>query len=145
MTISTYSGTPSENGRRNLKRKKLDGQKTLDTMSYSPKGASDMIAAGCGNGKIYLLDSSTAEVKRSLNNHRDHITVVAWSPNRLGTMLAAGMWAKGPPGIVDWQTATADNSIYIFDSQTGKVKLYLSVDAGAMDVRGTFHIHPQLT
>ena len=87
----------------------------VDTISYSPNG--DMIAAKCGNGKIYLLDSSTAEVRTSLNNHRDHITAVAWSPD--GTLLAAGMWA------------TAN----IFDAQSGKVKLSLSVDAGAMGVR----------
>ena len=104
----------------------------VDTISWSPTG--DLIAAGCSNGKIYLLDSSTAEVKLSLNDHQEHITAVAWSPD--GTMLAAaGIWyLKGPPGIVDWPTATTHNSIYIFDAQTGKVKRYLSVDADGMGV-----------
>ena len=50
--------------------------------------------------------------------------IIAWSPD--GTMLAAGMWA------------TAN----IFDAQSGKVKLSLSVDAGAMGVRRNRRCNP---
>ncbi len=39
----------------------------VKSISYSPAG--DMIAAGCGNGKIHLLDTATFAVKRSLNGH----------------------------------------------------------------------------
>ncbi len=39
------------------------------SISYSPAG--DMIAAGCSNGKIHLVDTVTVAVKRSLSGHSD--------------------------------------------------------------------------
>ncbi len=39
----------------------------VQSISYSPAG--DMIAAGCGNGKIHWLDAVTGTVKRSLTGH----------------------------------------------------------------------------
>ena len=41
----------------------------VQSISYSPAG--DMIAAGCSNGKIHLLDTVTVAVKRSLSGHSD--------------------------------------------------------------------------
>ncbi len=41
----------------------------VQSVSFSPMG--DMIAAGCGNGKIHLLDAVTGAVKRSLSGHSD--------------------------------------------------------------------------
>ena len=38
------------------------------SISYSPGG--DMIAAGCSNGKIYILDTVTNGVKLSVSGHR---------------------------------------------------------------------------
>jgi WD40 repeat protein len=40
----------------------------VQSISYSPAG--DMIAAGCDNGTIHLLDTGTVAVKRSLSRHR---------------------------------------------------------------------------
>jgi hypothetical protein len=40
------------------------------SVSYSPTG--DMIAAGCDNGKIYLVDNVTANVKRFLTVDSGH-------------------------------------------------------------------------
>ena len=37
------------------------------SVSFSPKG--DMIAAGCYNGTIHLVDALTTEVKRSVKGH----------------------------------------------------------------------------
>jgi hypothetical protein len=39
----------------------------------------DMIAAGCYNGKIHLLDAATGAVKRSLNGHLRYVTAVSYS------------------------------------------------------------------
>ena len=39
------------------------------SVSFSPMG--DMIAVGCYNGKIHLLDTATAAVKRSLRGHSE--------------------------------------------------------------------------
>ena len=44
------------------------GEYGVQSISYSPAG--DMIAAGCWNGKIHILDTVTVAVKRSLNGHR---------------------------------------------------------------------------
>ena len=60
----------------NTKTGKCDSTLSVDSgdygvlsISYSPAG--DMIAAGCGNGKIHILDTATVAVKRSLNGHSD--------------------------------------------------------------------------
>ena len=39
------------------------------SVSFSPMG--DMIAAGCGDGEIHLLDTATVSVKRSLSGHSE--------------------------------------------------------------------------
>jgi WD40 repeat protein len=44
------------------------GDYGVQSISYSP--AADMIAAGCYNGKIHILDTLTVAVKRSLTGHR---------------------------------------------------------------------------
>jgi hypothetical protein len=41
----------------------------VTSVSYSPAG--DMIAAGCSNGKIHLLDTATFAVKQSFRGHPD--------------------------------------------------------------------------
>ena len=40
----------------------------VQSVSFSPKG--DVIAAGCSNGKIYLVDALAGEVKSTLTGHR---------------------------------------------------------------------------
>jgi WD40 repeat protein len=40
----------------------------VQSVSFSPKG--DVIAAGCSNGKIYLVDALAGEVKSTLAGHR---------------------------------------------------------------------------
>ena len=40
----------------------------VHSVSFSPKG--DVIAAGCSNGKIYLVDALAGEVKSTLTGHR---------------------------------------------------------------------------
>ena len=39
------------------------------SVAFSPDG--DMIAAGCVNGKIHLVDALTGQVKRSVSGHSD--------------------------------------------------------------------------
>jgi WD40 repeat protein len=39
----------------------------VKSVSFSPMG--DMIAAGCGYGKIHLIDAMTVAVKRSLSGN----------------------------------------------------------------------------
>ena len=41
----------------------------VQSVSFSPKG--DVIAAGCSNGKIYLVDALAVEVKSTLTGHSD--------------------------------------------------------------------------
>ena len=41
----------------------------LQSVSFSPKD--DVIAAGCSNGKIYLVDALAGEVKSTLAGHSD--------------------------------------------------------------------------
>ena len=60
----------------NAKTGKCDSTMSVDSgtygvisISYSPGG--DMIAAGCSNGKIHILDTVTNGVKRSLSGHSD--------------------------------------------------------------------------
>ncbi len=79
----------------------------VTSISYSPAG--DLIAAGCGNGKIHLLDTATFAVKRSLTGHSSHVMSVAW--NNDGTKLATGgwensvkIWAVGSAGTFECQS-----------------------------------------
>jgi WD40 repeat protein len=44
------------------------GDRGVRSVSFSHKG--DMIAAGCWNGKIYLVDVLTGQAKRSVTGHR---------------------------------------------------------------------------
>ncbi len=60
----------------NVKTGKCDSTLTVDSgyvgvesVSFSPMG--DMIAAGCANGEIHILDTLTNAVKRSLSGHSD--------------------------------------------------------------------------
>ena len=72
-------------------------------MSCSPKG--DLIAAGCCNGKIHLVDPCTARVKRSLKGHLDSVTGVTW--NNDGTQLAS---------------CSIDRQLKIWDPSTGQCR-----------------------
>ena len=48
----------------------------VKSISYSPAG--DMIAVGCRNGKIFLVDAVTVQVKRS-SGHSRYVTAVSYS------------------------------------------------------------------
>ena len=43
----------------------------VQSVSFSPKG--DVIAAGCSNGKIYLVDALAGEVKSTLTGHDGYV------------------------------------------------------------------------
>ena len=43
----------------------------VQSVSFSPKG--DVIAAGCSNGKIYLVDALAGEVKSTLAGHTGYV------------------------------------------------------------------------
>ena len=43
----------------------------VQSVSFSPKG--DVIAAGCSNGKIYLVDALAGEVKSTLTGHTRYV------------------------------------------------------------------------
>ena len=46
----------------------VDAGPGVSSVSFSPKD--NVIAAGCGNGKIHLVDAVAGEVKSSLGEHR---------------------------------------------------------------------------
>ena len=48
----------------------------VQSISYSAAG--DMIAVGCSNGKIFLVDAVTVQVKRSLSGHSRYVTAVSY-------------------------------------------------------------------
>jgi len=48
------------------------------------------VAVGCGNGKVYLLDSATGETTSSLDGHQHQVWRLAFSPD--GSLLASGEW-----------------------------------------------------
>jgi WD40 repeat protein len=66
------------------------GYEGVTSISFSPMG--DMIAAGCSNGKIYLMDAVTVAVRRSLTGHSSYVMSVVW--NNDGTKLASGSYDK---------------------------------------------------
>ena len=75
----------------------------------------DMIAVGCYNGKIHLLDTATFAVKRSLSGHSDSVMSVAW--NNDGTKLATGsfdstarIWSVGSAGTFECQSKLSGHS-----------------------------------
>ena len=47
----------------------------VQSVSLSPKG--DVIAAGCSNGKIYLVDALAGEVKSTLTGHTRYVPTLA--------------------------------------------------------------------
>jgi WD40 repeat protein len=71
----------------------------------------DMIAVGCFNGKIHLLDTATAAVKRSLSGHNDPVWSVCFSP--CGTKVVSG-GGKGKD-----YGGNGDFSIRIWNAETG--------------------------
>jgi WD40 repeat protein len=71
-----------------------------------------VIAAGCSNGKIYLVDALAGEVKSTLRGDKQ-VNCVAFSPD--GDMLAAG----------DGGFMEAGN-VRLYDVQTGEVKSTLT-------------------
>ena len=89
----------------NTKTGKCDSTLSVDSsfegvqcISYSPAG--DMIAAGCDNGKIHLLDTATFAVKRSLRVDSG-VQSISYSP--AGDMIAAGC-SNGKIHLLDTAT-----------------------------------------
>jgi WD40 repeat protein len=81
----------------------------VQSISYSPAG--DLIAAGCNNGKIHILDTVTVAVKRSLSGHNDPVLSVCFSP--CGTKIVSG------GGRNKYNRGNEDFSIRIWDAETG--------------------------
>jgi WD40 repeat protein len=88
----------------------------VQSISYSPAG--DMIAAGCYNGKIHILDTDTVAVQRSLNGHLNCIKSVTW--NNDGTKLASGsldhtvrIWSVGSAGTFESKSTLSGHSDYV--------------------------------
>ena len=78
------------------------GEYGVLSVSFSPKD--NVIAAGCYNGKIHLVDAVAGEVKSTLDVD-GQVNSVSFSPD--GEFIAAGY---GYPG----------NAIQIFKAQTGE-------------------------
>ena len=77
------------------------------SVSFSPKD--NVIAAGCCNGKIHLVDVVAGEVKSSLRGHSYGVTSVAF--NQEGTLLAS---------------SSNDKTVKIWDPVSGEEKCTLS-------------------
>ena len=89
------------------------GFRGVQSVSFSPKD--NVIAAGCYNGKIHLVDAVAGEVKSTLRGDKK-VNCVAFSPD--GDMLAAG---DG-----DYQ----GGNVRLYDVQTGEVKSTLTGHSG---------------
>ena len=85
------------------------GEYGVLSVSFSPKD--NVIAAGCYNGKIHLVDAVAGEVKSTLRGDKA-VHCVSFSPD--GDMLAAG---DG-----DYQ----GGNVRLYDVQTGEVKSTLT-------------------
>ena len=75
------------------------------SISFSPVGG--MIAAGCYNGKIYLVDALTGQVKR-LVNVDSWVRSVSYSP--FGDTIVVGC-DNGNVLLVDAVTVTVKRSV----------------------------------
>ena len=84
----------------------VDAGYGVRSVSFSPKD--NLIAAGCHNGKIHLVDAVAGEVKSSLTGDKQ-VNCVAFSPD--GNTLAAG----------DGGLRGAGN-VRLYDVHTGEVK-----------------------
>lgn len=74
----------------------------ISVLVWSPDG--DRLAAGTGNGTVYIFDAASSKVLLTLLNHSLWITSLAWSPD--GKRLAG---------------ASSDKSVSIWDTTTGKL------------------------
>ena len=88
---------------------RVDAGEGVLSVSFSPED--NVIAAGCSNGKIYLLDAFAGEVKSTLRGDKQ-VHCVSFSPD--GDMLAAGD-GDYPRG-----------NVRLYDVQTGEVKSTLA-------------------
>ena len=86
------------------------GEYGVLSVSFSPKD--NLIAAGCYNGKIHLVDAVAGEVKSSLTGDKQ-VNFVAFSPD--GNTLAAGDGASMQAG-----------NVRLYDVHTGEVKSTLT-------------------
>ncbi|KAL8670516.1 MAG: hypothetical protein Q9168_004950 [Polycauliona sp. 1 TL-2023] len=76
---------------------------TISTLSFSPNG--DYLAAGCSNGKISVLNTSTWEIAISRwSSHTARVTSISW--NKEGTHAVSGgldtnvfVWSVKKPGM----------------------------------------------
>ena len=76
------------------------GKYGVRSVSFSPKD--NVIAAGCSNGKIHLVDAVAGEVKSSLSGHDARVLSVCFSPD--GKKIASG---------------ARDKTVRIWDAATG--------------------------
>ena len=79
----------------------------VQSVCFSPED--NVIAAGCGNGNIYLVDAQAGEVKSSLSGHDDYVLSVCFSPD--GKQITSG---------------SRDETIKIWNASTGKLQSTLS-------------------
>ena len=94
------------------------GNWRVQCVSFSPKD--NMIAAGCSNGKVHLVDATTGGVKSSVvfqDTHDKPVSCVAFSTN--GSTISAGDGYK-------W--GSSEYHVRLYDVQTGDVKSTLTVD-----------------
>ena len=91
------------------------GTHGVRSVSFSPK--SDMVAAGCWNGKIHFMDAAAGQIKSSVSGHSHWVYSVAWSPD--GTKLASG---------------SKDKTVRIWEAATGKQLWQLKVDGAVYSV-----------
>ena len=85
------------------------GDLDVQSVSFSPKG--DVIAAGCSNGKIYLVDALAVEVKSTLAVDSGEYGVFSVSFSPKDNVIAAGCY---------------NGKIHLVDAVAGEVKSTLT-------------------
>jgi len=79
----------------------LDADSSVYSVQFSRRG--DIIAAGCKDGTVQIIDVATAQVTRQLRGHSDYVRSVCFSLD--GTKIASG---SDDTTVLTWDAASGE-------------------------------------